>query len=412
MLRSMREPPRLRAVESTLSLCLEGYCFASNRRAQLAADAFSCRLLLQKAVFIGGPEAVGPFFDTALFKREGVLPRRIRRTLLGDGGIHSLDGDEQRCRKATFLEVLGPPRTAAFRAILERYWNAGIVSWRHDRHVGIFQALCPILCGAACEFAGIPTTEMSSELCDDLFAMVDSFGAVGPRHWRGRFARQRRERWAADLILNVRRGFLAPPQFSALQVIARQRDADGRPLDVNVAAVEMLNAIRPIMAVPYFAELAAALLIENPDYRRTLENPAFLESFVHELRRYCPFTPFLGARTCRNVEWTEYVIPKETLTLLDVYGVHHDERIWRNANAFIPDRFIGRNAFESFVVQQGGGDHAIGHRCAGEWITVEALKLIVTRLAALSWRNKSASLSYDLRRIPARLRSPVVLDLT
>lgn len=407
----MREPPRLRAFDSTLALYLEGYCFASERRKRLASDAFSCRLLLQNAIFIGGREAVRPFFDTSQFKRDGVLPHRIRRTLLGDGGVHSLDGDRQRRRKSMFLEVLGPLRIAAFREILDRYWEAGILRWRQDRRVPVFQTLCPILCGAACEFAGIPTTEMGSELCDDLFAMVDSFGAVGPRHWRGRRARRRRERWAADLVSKVRRGFLSPAQSSALQVIASEKEENGQLLSLEVAAVEVLNAIRPIMAVPYFGELAAALLVKHPEYRVELQDSQFLESFVHELRRYCPFTPFLGARTCQNVEWTEYVIPKGTLTLLDVYGVHHDERVWNDALTFLPDRFIGGDAFQSFVVQQGGGDHATGHRCAGEWMTVEALKLITSRLAALSWHNKTASLSYDLTRIPARLRSPVVLEL-
>lgn len=411
MLQPMREPPSFPAIESTFSLLREGYCFASNRRARLATDAFSCRLLLQTAVFMGGPEAVPAFFDTALFERERVVPRRIRRTLLGDSGVHSLDGEEQRLRKAMFLQVLAPPRVASFRKILERYWNAGIQSWHH-RRVPIFRELCSILCGAGCEFAGIPTPEVGDSLCEDLLAMVDSFGAVGPRHWRGRSARRRREKWAADLVAKARRERVASPGASALQVIAHQKDTEGRLLAEEVAAVELLNATRPIMAVAYFGELAAALLVDNPEYRINLTDPVYLESFVHELRRYCPFTPFLGARTCRDVEWTNYIIPKDTLTLLDVYGVHHDQRIWNDADAFLPDRFIGKDAFKSYVVQQGGGDHANGHRCAGEWITVEALKVIVSGLSNLSWQNKTASLSYDLRRIPARLESPVVLELT
>lgn len=35
-------------------------------------------------------------------------------------------------------------------------------------------------------------------------AMVDAFGAVGVRHWRGRTARRRCERWIGSLIDDVR----------------------------------------------------------------------------------------------------------------------------------------------------------------------------------------------------------------
>jgi fatty-acid peroxygenase len=165
------------------------------------------------------------------------------------------------------------------------------------------------------------------------------------------------------------------------------------------------------MAIAYFAELAAALLVERPDYRHELGDAVLLESFVHELRRYCPFTPLLGARPCRDLEWNDYVIPKGTLTVLDVYGIHHDERIWSRPHDFIPARFAGVDAFKIPVVQQGGGDHPSGHRCAGEWMTVETLKLVVAGLSSLTWRNDAASLSYDLGRIPARLQNPVVLEL-
>jgi len=370
--------------------------------------------MLEKAVCIGGPDAVEPFFDPKLFKREAVLPRRIRRTLLGDGGIHSLDGEPQRLRKAMFLQALGPHRITEFREIFTRHWEAAVSDWTRDKSKGtvFFDAVRSILCGSSCEFAGVPTSEVDAGLCDDLFQMVDSFAAVGPLHWRGRMARSRRERWASQLIHGVRSRTIPARENSALHIVAAYRDVDGRLLPDDVAGVELLNCIRPIMAVTYFAELAAAVLIINPVYRPELDDDAFLESFVHELRRYCPFTPVLGARPCRDLEGNDYIIPKGVLTIIDIYGIHYDERIWRDPHAFIPDRFIGQDAFQSAILQQGGGAHANGHRCAGEWITVETLKLIVAGLARLSWRNKgdAGSLAYDLRRIPARLKNPVVLE--
>jgi hypothetical protein len=57
------------------------------------------------------------------------------------------------------------------------------------------------------------------------------------------------------VIQKVRSGELAVPEGSAADVIARHREADGRLLDEKVAAVELLNLLRPIVAIARFGSL-------------------------------------------------------------------------------------------------------------------------------------------------------------
>jgi fatty-acid peroxygenase len=336
----------------------------------------------------------------------------VRQTLLGEGGVHGLDALDHRHRKAMFLSFMGPACIPAFSEIAARHFQS--FGTGSDRLIPVFDEARCILFRAVMEWACVPFSEEEVESrSSDLVAMVDGFGSVGPRHWRGRRARRRSETWMEDILHRVRTGRLESQPGTALHVIAFHRERDGVPLELKVAAVELLNVIRPMMAATFFVELAAAALLVHPYLRGPLlKDASLLGNFVDEIRRFAPFTPFLGAEACRDVEWKGYVIPAGTLTILDVYGIHRDERIWPGAGAFDPGRFANGEARTYYLLQQGGGEHATGHRCAGEWLTIEALKAATRRLAMTQYAAPVADLTYDLRRVPSRLRSPVQITLT
>ena len=215
----------------------------------------------------------------------------------------------------------------------------------------------------------------------------------------------------AGILDAARNGSIETRHGSALERIAAFRDVDGRELPKQTAVTELLNIVRPIMAVPYFAELAAVALQRYPQHRhRVASDEAWLHGFVQELRRFYPFTPLLGAESCRELNWNGFRIPAGTLVVLDVYGIHRDERIWTHASRFDPQRFLGQTDDPFTLLQQGGGDHAAGHRCPGEWFTLEALKIIVRGLAAMSWSAPTTEIAFDLRRVPSRLRAPVTIN--
>lgn len=234
-------------------------------------------------------------------------------------------------------------------------------------------------------------------------AMVEAFGAVGPRHWRGRSARKRSEKWIKQIIEQVRSGELRPNEESALFVIAFHRDLAHKLLDSHTAAVELINILRPTIAIDRYITFAAVALHQNPEYRTKLQSDDNLvEMFVQEVRRYFPYAPFVGAKVKKDFDWKGYHFPKGRLVLLDLYGTNHDERIWTKPFDFNAERFRNWDKSPYDFMPQGGGDYYAGHRCPGEWITIEEMKLAVKFLTRkLEYEVPHQDLSIKLTRMPA-----------
>jgi len=248
------------------------------------------------AVGLCGPEAVRFFYDEGHVRRGGALPEPVRGTLFGKGSVHGLDGEMHRLRKSMFLSLLTDQEAVA--ALVEEVgaaWDDAVPAWAGE--IVFFDETSRILTRGVCRWAGIPSAdEEVPAIASDLVALVDGFATLGPRHWRARLARGRRERWLADLVGQARSGRLVPPAGSALEAVVSHRDADDRLLEPRVAAVELLNIIRPTVAISWFAAYAAHALHRWPEHRARLRqhDVPYLAAFVHELRRFYPFAPFVG----------------------------------------------------------------------------------------------------------------------
>ncbi len=233
--------------------------------------------------------------------------------------------------------------------------------------------------------------------------MVDAFGAVGPRHWKGRRARTRAEEWIKGVIEAVRSGNLKAEEGSALCEMAFYRDPEGKKLDSQMAAIELINVLRPIVAIATFITFTALALYEHPEYKDKLQSGDShdLEMFVQEVRRFYPFGPFLGARVRQDFIWNQFEFKEGMLVLLDVYGTNHDPRLWDAPNQFHPERFKDWKGNLFDFIPQGGGDPAKGHRCPGEGITVEVMKASLDFLVGkIEFEVPVQDLSYSLERMP------------
>lgn len=93
----------------------------------------------------------------------------------------------------------------------------------------------------------------------------------------------------------------------------------------------------------------------------------------------------------------------------DIHGTDHDGDLWPEPGRFRPERFLGRPPGAHVLIPQGGGDVDLGHRCAGERLTVELLGRAAVRLARLRYRLPTQDLGVPPRRIPGRVRSGVVM---
>jgi fatty-acid peroxygenase len=407
----MVTPPVL---DQTAAMLAKGYRYGSDRRGGTDLLAFRARVLGRGAVCAIGTEAVRKLYDPTLFERHGAVPRPIQKTLTGLDALHTLDGAAHRNRKAMML-----PAAREGLADLPTYvamaWNEAVSRWRTAGEVVLFDEIARVLTEAACGAAGVPLAAGEARSrTDDMVAMVDGFATASPRHLRARRARKRSEDWLQGVIEAVRRGRHPADSDAPLAAVAHHRDEDGQVLPLRVAAVEMLNLIRPVVAVAWFVTFGADAMHHSPPRRERLAggDPSYLGAFVHELRRHYPFAPYIGGRAIADVDLRDLVVPRGHLLLIDIYGHHHDQRLWTDPYRFRPERFERASIGEYDLIPQGGGDPSTGHRCPGEPATIALLETLLPRLAAYAHATPPQDMAISLGRVPARVASGYVMTPT
>lgn len=412
-------------MDKSLSLLLEGYEFIGKRCTKYRSDIFKTRLLGEEVICISGEEAAKIFYDNRNFTRKGAAPKRVLKTLFGEQGVQSLDGNAHKHRKAMFMSIMTPYNLKRLEKITVDQWETAVKNWErkissgkqsffHTGNMILFDEVQKIMCKIACEWAGVPLSngEAAKRACD-LGKLVDGFGGAGLRYYEGKCARKRTEAWIADILLRIRHENLAEPKNTAAYIIARHRNLRGKLLSTRTAAVELINIIRPIVAIATYITFGALALYERPDCRIKLaknENNYAL-MFVQEVRRFYPFTPFVGARVRNDFVWNNCLFKKGTLVLLDVYGIDHDSRIWKKPYEFHPDRFLKWEGNAYGFIPQGGGDHYEGHRCPGEMVTIEIMKASLLYMThRISYNVPKQNLTVDLGRIPALPKSRFIIN--
>jgi fatty-acid peroxygenase len=409
----LKQFPKEEGLDHSLDLLKEGYLFITNRSTAFQSDIFETRLLGQRAICMRGEEAASLFYDGEKFKREGASPNRIQKTLLGKHGVQSLDKEAHHHRKAMFMSLMTPAALQRMRALMKKEWEDAAKQFAQEKEIVLYEEAKKLLCKAACRWAGVPLKDKHlEETSNSLGLLFETPAVLGPKHWQGRHARTKLEKWIQELVIEVRNGKLHPPEDQALAIISRHRQLDGELLDPEVAAVEILNILRPIVAVSVYICFTALAVFQHPDKADKLKdnNEKRLQNFVQEVRRFYPFFPFAPARVKEDFTWNGYTFEKDTLTLLDLYGTNHHPKLWENPALFQPERFVDWKGSPFSFIPQGGGDHDFGHRCAGEWITIEIMKETLDFLVnKISFTVPDQDLSYRFNDIPALPHSKIVL---
>lgn len=371
-------------------------------------------MLGQKAICISSEEGAKLFYDSELFYRKGVAPKRVQKTLFGVGAIQSMDGENHIHRKKLFMSLMTPKYQNQLADLTIDTLKTYSKKWEGEESVVLFDEMNEILCRVVCKWAGVPLKDSEvKERAEDFSLMVDAFGAIGPRHWKGRRARTRAEEWIKEVIEDVRFGNIKVEEGTALHAMAFYKDLYGNYLDSNMAGIELINVLRPIVAISTFITFEALALHEHPECREKLltGDKNELEFFVQEVRRYYPFTPFLGARVKKDFIWNEYKFEEGTLVILDVYGINHNPRIWNNPDKFTPDHFRNKDDNLFDFIPQGGGDPSKGHRCPGEGITIEIMKAVLDFLVnKIEYDVPNQNLSYNMADMPTLPESGFIIN--
>lgn len=410
----MSQIPQEKTFDSSFALLRDGYNFIPGRCRKLNTTIFQTRLMGEKVICITGKDAARLFYDNDRFRRRGAAPTRVQKSLFGEKGVQTLDEEAHRRRKEMFMSLMTAEKIQSLKNLMEDQWRRYAHKWAMVDRVNLFHETQELLCKAACEWAGVPLEEQEArEKADDFAAMIDAFGAVGNRHWRGRQARGRMEAWMGDIIADIREKRIIPPDDSAAYRIAMHKDHHGALLDDRIAAVELINVVRPIVAISWYIIFSALALQAYPDYRQMIKTGGEEElmMFAHEIRRFYPFAPFVGARVRKTFNWQGYLFPEGVLTLLDIYGMNHDASLWDHPEEFRPERFRDRKENPFDFIPQGGGDYYKNNRCAGEEITIEAVKTAACFLACtLQYEVPEQDLSYSLSRMPTYPRSGFIIS--
>ena len=405
--------PRDRTPDATLAFLRDGYEFIRKRARRYGTDGFEARLMLRRAVCITGADAARAFYEGDRLTRRGALPPTALTLLQDKGSVALLDGAAHRHRKQMFMEVLSPGSFDGLIDLTADECRAAASRWQGRDAVVVYRATQEILLRAVCSWAGMPLEESEvGRRTSEFAAMIDGAGAIGPRHWRGQLLRQRTERWVRRALEDVRNGRRSVPEGSTVDVIATHRDEHGELLDSADAAVELINILRPTVAIGHYFAFAALALHQHPEAAERVRagGDAEREWFVQEVRRLTPFFPLVAGRVVEPFEWQGSDFPQGRWVLLDLYGTNRDPRVWDDPDDFRPERFDGWEGDPFALIPQGGGDHRVDHRCPGEWVTIELTKVAVRMLTQeIAYQVPSQDASVSLSRMPAVPKSGFVI---
>ncbi|RPH43026.1 MAG: cytochrome P450 [Burkholderiales bacterium] len=387
-------------IDRSLALRADPYRFISRTCREAGRDAVELRLLGRRTVVMTGARAVSCFGDAARFERAGAVPEPLRATLFGKGGQQSLDGSVHAARKALFLALLAPPTAdrlvTRFVGNLERAAR----DWAQRDAVPLHEALQPVLARTVCDWAGVvvPADMLSLRTAQ----LASLYMEPLTRHLHARGQRRAAEGWLIAEIDAMRAGRIGG-RGEALRAIAMHVDPRGAPLSARIAAVEMLNLLRPTVAVAVWIVFAAHALVRAPAWRDALRvQPSLIDCFVQEVRRFYPFFPMVAARVRRGFEWDGVRFATGRRALLDLYGTGHDPRCWDAPERFRPERFLQGPPEPPGFVPQGGGDPGTGHRCPGETVAVELTKAATLWLVdGVRYEVPKQDLELDMTRLPA-----------
>lgn len=406
--------------DDSISLLVRGYDFGARiwRRVRAGARSAPMRLLGDEAIFIRGAEGVELFYDEERIARHGAMPTIVQETLFGHGSVHSLDGDEHRHRKATFVDVLYEgAQVNRLLPLIEREWQDELNAWidgssrrtAYDAGVGA-------LGRSIMKWAGLPGTPAAKTRWSARLAqIVDGFGApYSPEFVLAWVNRRWSDRHAQRLIEAVRTDALPAEEGTALHEWAWHRDQHGALLPSRTAGIELQNSIRPMVAAARFVAYAAKQLHDRPEWRMRIAAEAaerdslvsgpLATAFAQEIRRTALFVPMLPGWATTDIEFDGQRVAAGGRVVLDILGTNTEERSWENPDAFDPERFVGVDDYEGLraFIPHGGADVATGHRCPGEKLAIAGVAAGIAAMSDPRVSIMGSGLAVNRRRLPTK----------
>lgn len=122
-------------------------------------------------------------------------------------------------------------------------------------------------------------------------------------------------------------------------------------------------------------EIDTVLKGEIPTPESVRQMP-YLKLVIDESMRVFPPAWIMGRKSIEADELCGYPIEPGTNVVMPIYVVHHDERVWENAEAFIPERFRPENLKEKHKYSYfpfGGGPRL----CIGNNFAIQEMQVVL-----------------------------------
>ena len=113
--------------------------------------------------------------------------------------------------------------------------------------------------------------------------------------------------------------------------------------------------------------------------RAEIDTMNYTTNLIKETMRFYPAVWLMVRKNISQTALGEYSLPAGSVLLLNVYGMHHNEKYWDKPEEFLPDRFNGENIKDQ--IPYSYLPFGMGPRlCIGQPFAMMLMQMVVSRL--------------------------------
>jgi cytochrome P450 len=405
----------------TLALLRNPFAFLDERQKRYG-NVFKSRVVGRKTVFLAGTEGAEAFYDVENISRQDALPFQMV-DLFGGVNMQMYDGPKHAALKAMAVRQFDGAAIAGYLPDLQALVESTLARLAGQPELVATRDLRRLAIEAICQSVlGLPPGPASEAFCRDYALVLTGFVSLpvalpGTAYARARAARDR-------LLAEIRRVIAerrARPGRDAVSRLLVDRAPDGRVFTDDEAALEvhhiviagfivyglMAESVRRLAEQPALrarcAEEVRAHAAAGPLTMEALARLRTCTNVVLEAKRFVPLVPLVFGRAKRTFSCGGFTVPEGWTAYLALRVINRDPTIYREPDAFDPDRFGPERAEHkkhalAFIPQ---GATRSGHLCLGvDYSTVLSLTFLAVLVRGYTWELPPQDLSYRWTTIP------------
>jgi cytochrome P450 len=318
-------------------------------------------------------------------------PNAVLRPLLGRRSVMLLEEPEHMTRRKLILPPFHGRHMEGYGAMIGEVARRELARWPLGEPFELWPRMQAITLDVIMRvvFADGERLQRLRELLQQLTAWLNSprrlavLAVLGPR-WiaANRGFRRLRGEVVAAVLEEVRRRRAEPadgPRGDVASLLAGAHYEDGTPLSDEDLGDELITLLSD---GPTSTSLAWAFerLLRHPEKLARLReevraggDDVYLDAVVKETMRLCPPVPVVVRRLLEPMEVGGRELPAGTTVAPCVYLMHRREDVYPDANAFVPERFLGQPTGTYTWIPFGGGVR----RCLAASFAVHEMKQVM-----------------------------------